>query len=117
MNRIKFESLSARKGSEKPEGLHSDHRGIPQARSSEGGNGGKVLDVTIQSREPVGSNTASVGRASLEQIHAKDVDPAPSSLHASDKSAERDLERRSERRPPSYSNIEPNTGLRRHGPI
>lgn len=77
------ESLSARKGSEKSEGLHSDHRGISQARSSEGGNGGLALDVSIQSREPVDSNTVPVWRASPEQIHAKDVDPATSIFNTS----------------------------------
>jgi hypothetical protein len=72
------ESLSARKGSEKSDGLHSDHRGIWQARSSEGGIGGQSPVESIQSREPVDSNTVPVGRASPESIHTKDVDPAPS---------------------------------------
>lgn len=36
--------------------------------------------------------------------------------YASSKQAERDLDQRSEARP-RYSNIEPNTGLRRHGEI
>lgn len=71
-------SQSARKGSEKSEGLHSDHRGISQARSSEGGNGEYESSVSIQSREPVDSNPVPVGRASPESIHTKDVDPAPS---------------------------------------
>ena len=59
--------------------LPADDRGIAEARSSEGGNGGtECASVSIQSREPVGSNSATVGRASPEQLRAKDVDPAPS---------------------------------------
>lgn len=73
-----IESLSGGNPGEKSDGLQSDHRGLSQARSSDGGNGEQALDVSIQSREPVDSNTVPVGRASPEQIQAKDVDPAPS---------------------------------------
>lgn len=76
--RWEIESHSGGNPGEKSEGLHSDHRGIPQARSSEGGNSGRNPDVSIHSREPVGSNSASVGRLSPEQIQAMDVDAAPS---------------------------------------
>lgn len=75
-----IESLSGGNPGEKSEGLHSDHRGIPQARSSEGGNVGKSPGVSIQSREPVDSNSVSVGRLSPEPRYATDVDAAPS-LH------------------------------------
>ena len=74
------ESLSGGNPSEKSEGLHSDHRGIPQARSSEGGNDGKVVPgVSIQSREPVGSNSVTVGSPSPEPNNATGVDGSPSS--------------------------------------
>lgn len=72
------ESLSGGNPSEKSEGLHSDHRGIPQARSSEGGNVGQSPGVLIRSREPVDSNTISVGRLSPEPMNATDNDAAPS---------------------------------------
>lgn len=75
---IRIESLSGGNPGEKSEGLHSDHRGIPQARSSEGGNVGKLPGVTVQSREPVDSNTVPVGRLSPEPRYATDVDAAPS---------------------------------------
>lgn len=78
------ESHSGGNPGEKSEGLHSDHRGIPQARSSEGGNVGKSPGVMIQSREPVDSNTVSVGRLSSEPRYATDVDAAPSSRMPSD---------------------------------
>lgn len=75
---IRIESLSGGNPGEKSEGLHSDHRGIPQARSSEGGNVGELPGVSIQSREPVDSNSVSVGRLSPEPRYATDVDAAPS---------------------------------------
>jgi hypothetical protein len=55
------ESRSGGNPGEKSESRRSDHPGIQSARSSEGGNGENVSSVSIQSREPVGSDPASVG--------------------------------------------------------
>lgn len=70
-------SLSGGNPSEKSEGLHSDHRGITQARSSEGGIVEYESHESIQSREPVGSNPASDGADSLKLMRATSDDPAP----------------------------------------
>lgn len=73
-----IESLSGGNPSETSACLPADDRGIAEARSSEGGNGGQALDVSIQSREPVGSDPASGGAGELEaKDKATSVDPAP----------------------------------------
>lgn len=72
------ESLSTRKGGEKSEGLHSDHRGLSQARSSECGIVRGVPGESIQSREPEDANDIPAARASTEQLQAMCVDPAQS---------------------------------------
>lgn len=73
------ESHSARKGSEKSVGLQPDHRGIQQARSSEGGIGGtECAAESIQVRAPVVGNPDSGGAGELEaKYRATSVDPAP----------------------------------------
>lgn len=78
---LKTESHSGGNPGEKSASGPADDRGIAAARSSEGGNVGMIPTVTIQSREPVDSNSVPVGAASLEQsIGAKDVDPHRPSL-------------------------------------
>lgn len=74
----KSESLSGGNPGEKSVSRPADHRGIVAARSSEGGIVGQNPGETIQSCELVDSNPVPVGRASPEQLHAKDVDPSPS---------------------------------------
>lgn len=68
---------SAGDGSEKSGRRHSDHCVTMAARSSEDGIvGQKRADESIQSREPVVSNSDSEARASTEQINATCVDPS-----------------------------------------
>lgn len=72
------ESHSARKGSEKLDGLRSDHRGISQARSSERGNDGKDCPPC---RSGLASRWAATaprrGGRAQSVVKAKCVDPAP----------------------------------------
>lgn len=74
----RIESLSGGDPSEKSASGPADHRGIAAARSSEVGNVGKIADVSIQSREPVDSNTVSGGAGELEALRVSSDDPAQS---------------------------------------
>lgn len=74
----RIDSLSARKGSEKSASSPADHRGIEAARSSECGMPGRIPGQSIQSCEPVDSDTVSGGAGELEaNDSATSVDPAP----------------------------------------
>lgn len=81
---IDTESHSGRpRPGEKSACLPADDRGIGEARSSESGNDGiKTPDVSIQSREPVGSNSTSGGAGEHGALDTRSALTPPHSLPA-----------------------------------
>ncbi len=78
------ESLSGGNPGEKSVSRPADHRGIVSARSSEGGIGGqRSSPESIQSCEPVGSDTASEGAGEPGAIYKRKVMTPHSPLSAS----------------------------------